>query len=100
MFVKISAKHICNPGENVFVRIGKKRGKFAKRHKVLAGTVEKRYQGDTYLVKYKSLNSDHSTENKFRIEDISDFPKDKKCERKGKRKEQGKGSLSKEFVYY
>ena len=61
---------------------------------------QERYQDDTYLVKYKSLNSDHSAKNKFRIEDISDFPKDKKCERKGKRKEQGKGSLSKEFVYY
>ena len=32
-----------NPGERVFVIIGKKRGKFAKRHKVLVGTVEKRY---------------------------------------------------------
>ena len=39
-----------NPGEKVFARIGKKRGKFAKRHKVLAGTMEKRYQDDTYLV--------------------------------------------------
>ena len=93
IFVKISTKHICNPGEKVFVRIGKKRGKFAKRHKVLAETVEKRYQDDTYLVKYKSLNSDHSTKNKFRIEDISDFPKDKKCERKGKRKEAYQKSL-------
>ena len=66
-----------NPDEKVFVRIGKKRRKFAKRHKVLAGTVEKRYQEDTCLVKYKLLNSDDSMKTKFRVEDISDFPKDK-----------------------
>ena len=67
----------CNPAEKGFVRIGKKRGKFTKRHKVLAGTAEKRYQDDTYLVKYKLLNSDDSTKAKFRVEDISDFLKDK-----------------------
>ena len=39
--------------------------------------MEKRYQDDTYLVKYKLLNSDDSTKAKFRVEDISDFPKDK-----------------------
>ena len=56
---------------------GKKREKFAKTHKVLAETVEKRYQDDTYLVKYKLLNSDDSTKAKFRVEDISDIPKNK-----------------------
>ena len=75
-----------NPGEKVFVRIGKKRGKFAKRHKVLAGTVEKRNQDYTYLVKYKLLNSDDSTKAKFRVEDISDFPKDKNVNAKEKKK--------------
>ena len=35
-----------NPGEKVFVRIGKKRGIFAKRHKALARTMEKRYQDE------------------------------------------------------
>ena len=45
-----------NPGKKVFVGIGKKRGEFAKIHKVLAGTLEKRYQGDTNLVKYKLIN--------------------------------------------
>ena len=39
--------------------------------------MEKRYQYNTYLVKYKLLNSDDSTEANFRVEDISDFPKDK-----------------------
>ena len=39
--------------------------------------MEKRYQDDTCLVKYKLLNSDDSTKAKFRVEDISDFPKDK-----------------------
>ena len=65
-----------NPGEKIFVRIEKKRGKFVKRHKVLTATVGKRYQDDTYLVRYKLLNSDDSTKAKFRVEDISDFPKD------------------------
>ena len=41
----------------------------------MAGVVEKRYQDDTYLVKYKLLNLDESTKVKFRVEDISDFPK-------------------------
>ena len=45
-----------NPGKKVFVRIGKKRGEFAKIYKVLTGTLEKRYQGDTNLVEYKLLN--------------------------------------------
>ena len=39
----------------------------------MAGTVE--YQDDTYLVKYKLLNSDDSAKAKFRVEDISNFPK-------------------------
>ena len=43
----------------------------------MAGTVEERYQDDTYLVKYKLLNSDDSSKIKFRVEDICDFPKDK-----------------------
>ena len=75
-----------NPGEKIFVRIGKKRGKFTKRHKVLAGTAEKRYQDDTYLVKYKLLNSDDSTKAKFRVEDIFDFPKDKNVNAKENKK--------------
>ena len=62
-----------NPSENVFVRIGKKRGRIAKRHKVWSGTVEKRYQDDAYLVKYKLLNSDDYTKAKLRVEDISNF---------------------------
>ena len=66
-----------NPGDKFFVRIGEKRGKFAKRHKVLAGTVEKRYQDDTYLVKYKLPYSDDSAKAKFGVKDISDFSKDK-----------------------
>ena len=61
-----------NPDEKVFVRIGKKR-KFAKSHEILAGTVEKRYQDDSYLVKYKLVNPYDSTKAKFRIKDISDF---------------------------
>ena len=43
----------------------------------MAVIVEKRYQEDTYLVKYKLLNLDESTKAKFIVEDISDFPKDK-----------------------
>ena len=39
--------------------------------------MEKRYQDDTYLVKHKLLNLDDSTKVKCRVEDISDFPKDK-----------------------
>ena len=42
-----------NPSEKVFVRIWKKKRKIAKRYKVLAGTMEKRYQNDTYIVKCK-----------------------------------------------
>ena len=60
-----------------FVRIEEKRGKFAKRHKVLARAVEKRFWNDIYLVKYKLLNSDDSTKLNFRVEDLSNFPKDK-----------------------
>ena len=44
MVEKHASKNIYkayNPGEKVFVRIGKKRGKFAKRDTALAGTVEK-----------------------------------------------------------
>ena len=52
----------------------------------MAGTVEKRYQDDTYLVKYKLLNSDDSTKAKFRVEDISDFPKDKNVNAKENKK--------------
>ena len=48
--------------------------------------MEKRYQDDTYLVKYKLLNSDDSTKAKFRVEDISDFPKDKNVNAKEKKK--------------
>ena len=44
---------------------------------VLAETVQKGYQDDTYRVKYELINSDHSTKAKFRVEDIFDFPKDK-----------------------
>ena len=54
------------PGEKVFVRIGKKRENFAKGHKALTGTVEKKYKDNTYLVKYKLLNSDDSSKAKFR----------------------------------
>ena len=62
-----------------------------KRHKVLAGTVERRYQHHTCLVKYKLLNSDDSTKPKFRIEDIFDFPKDKDVNvKKTKRTRKGK----------
>ena len=39
--------------------------------------MEKRYQDDNCLVKCKFVNSDDSTKAKFRVEDISDFPKDK-----------------------
>ena len=63
-----------NPDEKVFVRIWKKRGKFAKRYKVLAGTMEKN-QNDTYIIKCKLLNSDDFMKAKFRVEDNSDFPK-------------------------
>ena len=48
---------------------------------VLAETVQKGYQDDTYRVKYELINSDDSTKAKFRVkfrvEDIFDFPKDK-----------------------
>ena len=67
-----------NLDETVFVRIEKKRGKF----------VEKWYQNDTYLVKYKLLNSDDSMKGKFSVEDISNFPKDKNVN--GKENEQNK----------
>ena len=80
MVEKHARKNICktySPGEKVFIRIGKKRENFAKRHKVLTGTMEKKYQDNSYLVKYKLLNSDDSSKAKFRIEDIFDFPKDK-----------------------
>ena len=63
-----------------------KRGKFAKRHKVLAETVEKIYQDDTYPAKYKLLNSDDSTKAKFRVEDTFDFPKDKNVNAKENKK--------------
>ena len=36
-----------NPSQKVFLRIGKKRGKFVFADKAFAGTVEKRYQDDT-----------------------------------------------------
>ena len=52
----------------------------------MAITTKKRYQDDTYLVKYKLLNSDDSTKAKFRVEDISDFPKDKNVNAKEKKK--------------
>ena len=52
----------------------------------MAGTVEKRNQDYTYLVKYKLLNSDDSTKAKFRVEDISDFPKDKNVNAKENKK--------------
>ena len=44
-------------GENVFVRIGKKRGKFSKRHIIFEGKILKSYKDDTYKVKYKEHNS-------------------------------------------
>ena len=46
----------------------------------------KRYQDNTYLVKYKLLNSDDSTKAKFRAEDICDFPKHKNIKSKEKEK--------------
>ena len=72
-----------NSGENVFVRTGKKEENSPKD---MAGTVEKRYQDYTYLVKYKLLNSENSTKAKFRVEDISDFPKDKNVNAKENQK--------------
>ena len=55
----------------------------------MAGTVEKRYQDDIYLVKYKLLHSDDSAKAKFRVEDTSDLTKDKNVNAKenGKNKE-------------
>ena len=65
----------------------------------MAGTVEKRYQDDTYLVKYKLLNSDNSTKAKFRVEDISDFPKDKNVNAKEKKRTR-KGKLIKRVCVF
>ena len=84
-----------SPGEKVFGRIGKKGGKFVKRHKSLAGIVEKRYQDDTYLVKYKLLNSDDSTKAKFMVEDISDFPKNKNVNAKENEKKKERKAYQK-----
>ena len=101
MVEKYARKNIYktyNPGEKVFVRIRKKEEN-SQRHKVLAGTVEKRYQDHTCLVKYKLLNSDDSIKPKFRIEDMSDFPKDKNVNAK-KTKRTRKGKLIKSVCVY
>ena len=57
--------------------------------------MEKRYQGDTYLVKYKLLNLDDSTKAKFRVEDISDFPKDKNVNTKENEKNKERNAYQK-----
>ena len=59
--------------ENVFVRVGKKRGKTMKGYKVLSGKIKKSYKDDSYLVRLRLPGSRSFTEKRFPVEDISDF---------------------------
>ena len=61
----------------------------------MAITTKKRYQDDTYLVKYKLLNSDNSTKAKFRVEDISGFHKDKNVNAKENEKNKERNAYQK-----
>ena len=61
--------------------------------------MEKRYQDDTYQIKYKLLNSDESTKAKFRVEDISDFPKDKNVNLKENEKNEERKAYQKSLLF-
>ena len=66
---------IYQPGEKVFVRVGRKRGRFTRNYRVLVGKILKRFRDEaTYKVRFHMPGSKSPLVQKFRVEDITDCP--------------------------